>query len=158
MVIIMSETNQTKKSSLPAAVIASILSVVFIAVGIFWRIGISGTKLLFNDSALARFYRYYWLMLILGIASAVIAVLLIVRVRKERVKAAQTGEEAAGKTEALPPDPNEKPEEKPEPESAAPTAQTEAAPEEKSSSHCPACGCELEKGAKFCTECGHKLS
>ena len=152
---VMSETNQTKKSSLPAAVIASILSVIFIAVGIFWRIGISGTKLLFNDSALARFYRYYWLMLILGIAAAVIAVLLIVRVRKERVMTAQNGEESDGKTEALPPDPNEKPEEKPEPESAAPT---ETAPEEKSSSRCPACGCELEEDAKFCTECGHKLS
>ena len=149
----MTETNQTQKPSPMGVIIGAVLTVLFAAVGIYWRMEIGGTKLLFNDSSVARLYRYYWLMLLLGLLSAAVTVILYARLRREKAKydAEHTVPPVPAETDTpAEPVPTDHPEltqpEKPEP------AKDDNAP------RCPACKNVIEPGIKFCTHCGHKLS
>lgn len=148
----MTETNQTQKPSPMGVIIGAVLTVIFAAVGIYWRIEIGGTKLLFNDSSVARLYRYYWLMLLLGLLSAAVTVILYARLRREKAKydAEHTAPPVPVETPVPEPVPTDHPEltqpDKPE------SAKDDNAP------RCPACKNVIEPGIKFCTHCGHKLS
>ena len=160
----MTETNQTQKPSPMGVIIGAVLTVIFAAVGIYWRMEIGGTKLLFNDSSVARLYRYYWLMLLLGLLSAAVTVILYARLRREKAKydaehttpTESTPTESAATESAAAGTSVPEPIATDHPELTQPKAPEQ--PKDDNSPRCPACRNVIEPGTKFCTHCGHKLS
>lgn len=120
-----------------------------------------GTALLYTDSSLGKVAGYYWILLIPAVALLVLGIITF----KKRTA---VSEEAVEETQAAEEPPAVKEESVAEIVSATttestataePTADGASAAEQEQCTEdkCPNCGAPINKGNKFCINCGHKL-
>ena len=114
-----------------------VLSIALIALAIFMKIQILGSKLLYIDATMGRIYKFFWVPLLVALLLFIFGVITLRKNPKQpkSKKEVQTTEIKEPEKKAV--------EEK----------QTEPV-EDKAIVSCVNCGAKLPEGAKFCAKCG----